>query len=241
MVLYCSMPDSLSIRRTLPSFVKIALAALLLLAVVWAAPLFVDLVTSIDLAKLDHLYAVIFGFVVFGAIIPLFPSESLLTAGSNLAAQDGSNISLMGLIAAGTLGAVVGDSILYWLARTVLRRFFAARVERAQQSEKIRRSMDVVDEKGSLMIVVGRFVPGLRFMIGATMGITKYPYRRFLMWDAIGSVIWATYTCVVCYFVATIIEDKLLLSIAVSVVVTTALLGLLYRPLNHAWQESADA
>jgi membrane-associated protein len=233
------MADSPRIRKTIPPFGKMLLVAFSVVAIAWAAPWFIAFVSSIDLETLDHLYAVIFGFVVFDAIIPIFPSESLLTTGSNLAAQEGSDISLAGLIVAGTLGAIVGDSILYWLSRTVLRRFFEDRVEQAQRNEKIRRSMEVVDQTASLMIVFGRFVPGLRFVIGATMGITRYPYRKFLMWDAIGSTFWATYTCVVCYLVATVIDDKPVLSVLVSVGVTTALLGVMYRPLSKAWQDSA--
>jgi len=235
------MADPPSVRHPLPSFFKVLLVALSLLAVIWAAPAFIAFVSNIDLESLDHLYAVIFGFVVLDAVIPIFPSESLLTTGSNLAAQAGSDISLAGLIAAGALGAIVGDSILYWLARTVLRPFFEARVEQAQQNEKIRRSMEVLNQTASLMLVFGRFVPGLRFVIGATMGITRYPYRKFLLWDAIGGTFWATYTCVMCYLVATVIADKPLLSIAVSVVVTTALLGVMYRPLSRAWQASSEA
>jgi membrane protein DedA with SNARE-associated domain len=40
-------------------------------------------------AELAHPYFVIFGFVVLDAVIPVFPSESLLTTASNLAAQEG--------------------------------------------------------------------------------------------------------------------------------------------------------
>lgn len=235
------MADPPLVRRHTPRYLKILLVALSLLVVIWAAPSFITFVSGIDLATLDHLYAVIFGFVVFDAVVPIFPSESLLTTGSNLAAQAGSDIALVGLIAAGALGAIVGDSILYWLARTVLRPFFADRVAQAQHNDKIRRSMEVLDETSSEMIVFGRFVPGLRFVVGATMGITRYPYRRFLMWDAIGSTFWASYTCLTCYLVATVIDGRPWLSIAVSVVVTTALLGLIYRPLSHAWQDTAES
>ncbi len=30
------------------------------------------------------------------------------------------------------------------------------------------------------LIVAGRYVPGLRFVVNPTMGVSKYPYRRFL-------------------------------------------------------------
>jgi membrane protein DedA with SNARE-associated domain len=95
------------------------------------------------------------------------------------------------------------------------------------------------------LIVCGRFVPGLRFVVGATMGLSRYPYRRFLLWDAIGGTAWATSTCLVSYAFASLIEDRPIVSIAVSGLMTTALLALLYRPLKRTWQaanpEAAEA
>ena len=212
-----------------------------LLALLWVAPTISAAVSAIDLSDIDHLYAIIAGFVVLDAVIPVFPSESLLTTASNLAAQEGSTISLWRLIAAGTIGAVVGDSLLYWLSRGVLRGFMAARLEQVQRNEKLARSMEVLNQTAPTLIVFGRFVPGLRFVIGATMGATRYPYPRFLMWDVIGGFVWAAYTCIFCYLVATVIHDQPLISIVASVIVTTALLALLYRPLSRHWKATAPA
>ena len=78
-------------------------------------------------------------------------------------------------------------------------------------------------------------------MVNATMGLTRYRYSSFLLWDAIGGTLWATYTCVFSYLIATVIADKPVLSIAVSVVVTTALLGLLYRPLKKSWEQTGPS
>jgi membrane protein DedA with SNARE-associated domain len=222
-----------------PNTKVILLAILGVLALLWVAPTIAAAVSAIDLSGVEHPYLIIGVFVVLDAVIPIFPSESLLTTASNLAAQDGSDIELWRLILAGSVGAIVGDSLLYWLARTVLRPFMTHRVEQAQQNEKISRSMEVMSQTAPILIVFGRFVPGLRFMVGATMGITKFPYRRFLLWDAIGGTLWAAYTCVFSYLVATVIVDKLILSIAVSVVVTTAMLAILYRPLKRHWDATA--
>jgi membrane protein DedA with SNARE-associated domain len=210
-----------------------------LLALLWVAPMISAAVSAIDLSDVDHLYAIIGGFVVLDAVIPVFPSESLLTTASNLAAQEGSTISLWRLIAAGSIGAIVGDSLLYWLSRGVLRGFMAARLEQALRNEKVARSMEVMNQTAPILIVFGRFVPGLRFVIGATMGATRYPYPRFLLWGSIGGFLWAAYTCVFCYLVATVIHGQPLLSIVASVIVTTALLALLYRPLSRHWKATA--
>jgi membrane-associated protein len=232
-------PGSAPTRGHLPPFWVLLLVALGVLALLWVAPIISGWVSAIDLSEVDHLYAIIAGFVTLDAVLPVFPSESLLTTASNLAAQDGSTISLWRLIAAGTVGAIVGDSLLYWLSRGVLRRFMSNQVERAQRNEKVAHSLAVMSQTAPTLIVFGRFVPGLRFIIGATMGLTRYPFARFLLWDAIGGFFWAAYTCLFCYLVATVIDDKPLVSILVSVVVTTALLALMYRPLKRHWEATA--
>jgi membrane protein DedA with SNARE-associated domain len=227
--------------RHLPSFRTILLAGLVGLALLWLAPTIAAFVADIDLERLERPGLVIFGFVVFDAVIPIFPSESLLTTASNLAAQTGSSIELWRVILAGALGAIVGDSLLYWLSRTVLRRFMADRVATAQENPKAARALEVLSGTAPLLIMFGRFVPGLRFIVGASMGLSRYPYPRFLLWDAIGGTLWALYTCVFSYLVASVIDDKPFLSIGVSVIVTTALLGLLYAPLKKNWDDAAPA
>lgn len=232
-------PPATARWRHFPRFRTILIIALIGLALLWLAPTITAFVADLDLQSLDHLGLVIFGFVAFDAVIPIFPSESLLTTASNLAAQPDSSIELWVVIVAGALGAIVGDSMLYWLSRTVLRRFMADRVEAAEENPKAARALAVLSGTAPLLIVFGRFVPGLRFIVGATMGLSRYPYPRFLLWDSIGGTLWAVYTCVFSYAVASVIDDKPVLSIAVSVLVTTALLGLLYLPLKKNWDEAA--
>ena len=227
-------------RFRLPSYPILLGGALGILAMIWIAPTIATALSAINLEDVENLYLIIGGFVILDAVVPIFPSESLLTTASNLAAQDGSNIQLWRLIVAGSVGAAIGDSLLYWLSRTVLRRFMEDKVERAQRNEKVARSMEVLSQTAPLLIVFGRFVPGLRFMLGATMGLTRYPYRQFLLWDVIGGTLWASYTCIFSYLVASVIQDKPLLSIVVSVIVTTAMLGLLYRPLKNSWAASGQ-
>jgi len=219
-----------------PRFRWVLLVGLVILATLWLAPMIAAFITDIDFDGLDRPYLVIFIFVTLDAVVPIFPSESLLTTASNLAAQDGSTIEIWRLIVAGSLGAIVGDSLLYWLSRTVLREYMADKLEKVEQNPKVAQALQVLGGTAPLLIVVGRFVPGVRFVIGVTMGLTRYPYPRFLLWDAVGGTIWATYTCIFSYLIASAMDDKPVLSIIMSVIVTTALLGLLYKPLKRNWE-----
>jgi membrane protein DedA with SNARE-associated domain len=79
-----------------------------------------------------------------------------------------------------------------------------------------------------LLLVVGRYVPGMRFVVNASMGLTHYPYRRFLLWSSIGGTLWAVYTCLLAYAVGTALSDFPLASVVISGLITTAALVIVF-------------
>jgi len=59
--------------------------------------------------------------------------------------------------------------------------------------------------------------------------LTEYSYRRVLLFSAIGGTAWAAYTCVLAYFVSTALADFALASIVISGLITSVLVGGVYR------------
>jgi membrane-associated protein len=228
-------------RWQLPRLRWIIGAGLALVGIAWLVAAISSAVANINLAGIDHPYAILFVFVGLDAVIPIFPSESLLNAGSVLATLDGSTIEIWRLIVAGAAGAIVGDSSLYWISRTGLSNFMSKRVAQAERNEKVADTLAMLQNQAPMLIVFGRFVPGVRFVVGATMGLTRFPYRRFLLWDAIGAVAWASFACVSSALVSVVIGDQPLLSIFVSLVITTAILGFAYKRMRRDWEVSKDS
>ena len=66
-------------------------------------------------------YVWVFLLVALDGVIPIFPGETTLNAASTMAAQG--KLDLGPIIVMGALGAIVGDSGLFWLARRSSRRF----------------------------------------------------------------------------------------------------------------------
>ena len=102
-------------------------------------------------------YVLCFGLVWFDAIIPIFPGETTLSAASTLAAQGELELELVML--AGALGAIVGDSSLFWIARKSAARV-QGQLDTALENPKVRAGWDALDRSPGLMIVAGRYVPG---------------------------------------------------------------------------------
>lgn len=163
--------------------------------------------------------------VFLDAVCPVFPGETTLNAASTLASQGTLDLPLV--ILAGAVGAIVGDSALYWTARLFSRRLHK-QVERARQNDKVAEALGFLGDSAPLLLTAGRFVPGVRFVVNATLGMEKFPYRRFLVWSAIGGALWSVYTCVLAYAVGTALANFPLASVVISGVITTLLMGVIF-------------
>jgi membrane protein DedA with SNARE-associated domain len=122
-------------------------------------------------------------WIVFTAILldnaglPI-PGELLLLAFGVLA-KDGHLDLLVGLAVAAT-AALAGDNIGYWLGRVAGTRIFA----RAGRTPRF------TPGRGS--VVFGRFVIGARVLLAPAAGLTRMPFARFLAFDALGCLVWAS-------------------------------------------------
>jgi membrane protein DedA with SNARE-associated domain len=178
----------------------------------------------------DSGYLSVFGLVAADAVIPIFPGETTLNAASTLAANG--ELELVVVILAGTLGAIVGDSALYWIARRSSARM-EPQVQRARSNPKVNSALEFLDRGAPVLLTFGRYVPGLRFVINATMGMTEYPYWRFLPWSALGAVLWSTYTCVLAYKVGSTLDNYPAASIVISGAITTVLMGIAFLVIRR--------
>jgi membrane protein DedA with SNARE-associated domain len=143
-------------------------------------------------------YLIIFLFAYFDAVVPIVPSETVvITAG--VVAADG-DLNLAVIIPAAAAGAFLGDNTAYLLGR----RFGARATKRFFPGERARRRIEWADEqlheRGAELIAVGRFIPGGRTAITLTAGTLRYPWRRFLLYDAIAALGWALYSALIGYY-----------------------------------------
>jgi membrane-associated protein len=194
----------------------------------------------IDEASGDWAYLAVFLLVFGDALCALFPGETTLNAASTLASNGVLKLGLVML--AGAAGAIVGDSTLYWIARRNRERF-RPRMDAAMKHEKVAAAMDFIGSSTAMLLVFGRYLPGLRFVVNATLGLAAHPYRHFLLWSAIGGTLWSVYTCGLAYLVGTALAGFPLASVIISGVVTTVAIGVVFlvaRRRRRADQEHAD-
>lgn len=175
-------------------------------------------------------YLSVFVLIALDAVIPIFPGETTLNAAATAAAQG--KLDLGPIIVMGAMGAIVGDSALFWLARRYSRRI-EPQVARARANPRVRQALDIMDSSAPVLIIGGRYVPGMRFVVNATMGLSRIPYRRFLLWSVISGTLWSTYTSVLAYEIGRALGDFPLASFVISGLVTTVAIAIVFLSVRR--------
>ena len=90
------------------------------------------------------------------------------------------------------------------------------------------------------MIIGGRYVPGMRFVVNATMGLSRITYRRFLLWSVISGVLWSVYTTVLAYKIGIALGDYPLASFTISGLVTTIAITVVFFAVRRSRRRATD-
>jgi membrane protein DedA with SNARE-associated domain len=145
-------------------------------------------------------------YLVTGAIIltesmgvPL-PGEITLVSAALLASAG--TVNPWGVAVAASAGAIIGDSIGYYIGhrggRPLLERF-GRRFPRHFGPPHLARAERVFQRWGVWAVYFGRFVALLRILAGPLAGALRVPYRKFLVANAAGGITWAFLTAYAVY------------------------------------------
>lgn len=135
----------------------------------------------------------VFALMVAENLFPPIPSEVIMPLAGFAAAQG--KLSILGVVLAGTAGAVAGNGVWYELARA----FGAARTRRIVNrfgrylgitEEEVAKAEGIMRRNGPVAVFFGRFMPGVRTAISVPAGLVELPRAVFYLWTGLGSLIW---------------------------------------------------
>ncbi len=136
---------------------------------------------------------VVFGIAYFDSVLPIVPSETtVIIAGVSVAVGD-APYSLWMVIVCGAVGAFLGDNTAYMIGRGFSDRFARRADRKPKFAARLQWAADQIRERGGLLLITARFIPGGRTVLTLSSGITKQPRTWFITWVAIACTIWATY------------------------------------------------
>jgi len=141
-------------------------------------------------------YAIIF-VVIFcetGLVVtPILPGDSLLFAVGSLTAIGALDLATSMIVLA--LAAILGDTVNYWIGDYVGPKVFHQEHGRLLNKEYLLRTHGFYERHGGKTIVIARFLPIIRTFAPFVAGIGTMRYRRFLLFNVTGAILW------VCLFV----------------------------------------
>jgi len=161
----------------------------------------------------------IFAVALVDAFFPAVPSETaVITAGVFAAATGTPDIPLV--IAVSAVGAFLGDHVSYLLGRSSI-----GRLRRRGRAQAVFDWADrALRERGGLVLVIARYIPGGRTATTITAGAVSYSLRRFAFFDAIAAISWGCYAVAIGYVGGAAFENDpikgLLLGFAIAIAVT---------------------
>lgn len=140
-----------------------------------------------------HALLVLFGAALVEYVFPPFPGDAVTVFGAFYAVQGVLPLPLVFVVV--TAGSVVGAAIDYGIGRRLgdaaERRLPGENPRRPWASlERLRAIEARYRRHGDLLILVNRFVPGIRGLFFVAAGTSKMPFRRVMFLGAVSAGVW---------------------------------------------------
>lgn len=157
--------------------------------------------------------------------IPL-PGETILISAGILAGHS-HKLEVWLLWLAAACGAVIGDNIGFWIGDkggyALLKRY--GRYIRVREAE-LKVGRYIFDRHGGAVVFFGRFVSVLRTYAAFLAGTTRMQWRKFLVYNAAGGIVWSgIYTFVSYYAGNRLRRASGTIDIVIGVVAAAAVIG----------------
>jgi membrane protein DedA with SNARE-associated domain len=121
----------------------------------------------------------------------LVPGDTVVVLCGFLASQG--KMKLQVVIPLASIGAITGDNIGYAIGYRFGLPFLTRHGKRLHVKEKhIRKAETFFKKHGGMSIILGRFVTYIRTFIPVLAGISRMDYKIFLLYNAIGGILWAS-------------------------------------------------
>ena len=135
-------------------------------------------------------------------VFPPIPSEIIMPSAGYTAAKG--ELSLIGVIIAGSIGSLLAAALLYWMGRKIPQHHLFNLIERYGKYLHIsvtdlEKSLTWFEKYGHRIVFFGRMIPAVRSLISIPAGMSNMPFRKFMAYSAAGTIIWTTFLAYIGY------------------------------------------
>ena len=180
--------------------------------------------------------ALFFGFVL--------PGEIAVVLGGVLASRGRVSLPLLMLIV--VVAAIVGPLVGYEVGRRMGSRVVASRLLR-RISGPVEKAGSVLSSRGAAAVLVGRFTAVLRALVPALAGTARMPYRTFVVYNAVGGIVWGVGYCLLGYLAGSayvVVEREVGAGFAIAIAALVVAVLVIWAVRRHrrepAWAENTE-
>ena len=135
-------------------------------------------------------------------VFPPIPSEIIMPSAGYTAAKG--ELTLIGVIIAGSIGSLLAAALLYWIGRKIPQHHLFSLIERYGKYIHIsvtdlEKSLTWFEKYGHRIVFFGRMIPAVRSLISIPAGMSNMPFRKFMAYSAAGTIIWTTFLAYIGY------------------------------------------
>lgn len=135
-------------------------------------------------------------------VFPPIPSEIIMPSAGYTAAKG--ELTLIGVIIAGSIGSLLAAAFLYWIGRKIPQQQLFSLVERYGKYiyigvTDLEKSLTWFEKYGHRIVFFGRMIPAVRSLISIPAGMSNMPFRKFMAYSAAGTIIWTTFLAYIGY------------------------------------------
>lgn len=131
-------------------------------------------------------------------VTPFLPGDSLVFATGALAAIGSIQIAPVYLVFC--IAAIAGDTVNYSIGHFLKDKVAAHENIRFIKREYIERTETFFKKHGAGTIILARFIPIIRTFAPFVAGVGTMPYRKFILFNATGGILWVTIALFSGYF-----------------------------------------
>lgn len=156
---------------------------------------------SINILIKGGYYGILALMIAESALIPI-PSEIVMPLAGIMVKTN--NLNLLAIITAGTIGNLIGSTILYYIGKYIRNPFISFASKYLGLKKKYVETADQLFNKhGSSVILSGRVMPAVRSVISLPAGFANMNIVKFALFTFIGSLPWNIVLSLIGYFFGT--------------------------------------
>ena len=196
----------------------------------------INIILHIDiyLAEIVNLYGMLSYFLLFAVIfvetglvfVPFLPGDSLLFAAGAISAISSLNIGALIIIL--FIAAFLGDTTNYFIGK-----FFGNKLSTKVNQKYLSRTQEFYKKYGGITIFLARFIPIIRTFAPFVAGLGKMDYKKFIIYNATGGLVWVLLFTLSGYFLGNIPQVKENFSIIVVIIILLSFVPVLFEFIKN--------